>query len=1066
MKIRIFALAKELGLDSKDLIEHASAAGVEVKNSALASISPAEKALILSHMNKSKGGGVAVAPPRDEPAAPRREALADRNRQVRAIDTPVQRPIRPAPPEAKSPAPLPPGVTPAPAKLEVRPEPAVTKPTAGQPTAGPSAANQPPASKPHAVPPVAPERPKPPMLRPEMPRGGRVTPLRDLNAAPPKKPVVKEGGVGGSPKATPTVSQPPVAPATVPNKTTEPAKATEPGKAAEPAKTPVSSAQASKPGKPIEVAVQPVPGTPAVPTQKPGGPAAAAAQAGSPPADSGTPPVGREADGGKADGGSGRTIGVRPDDYVAAPGMQPRRGMRDMRPVGTVQTNAKGAAAKKEQGGDKKRPQLARPAVAPPPKFTPSRPKVEPNEAPAQKPDVPLTPGMLKDRASPLAGHLASRGSEKKGSPRRGGAAGGTAKDLLEEKEQEALKARRRTGRGRRGGRDDDDDSGGRRRTLNRNRKRGPVEYTASATVETPITIRSLSEAMGRPAKQLMTVLFKQGQMVTVNDLLDEELATEIAMELGVDLTIKRERDLELELEELLAPDEDESLLIDRAPVVTILGHVDHGKTTLLDKLRGADTAAGEAGGITQHIASYQVEHNGKTVTFVDTPGHAAFSQMRSRGANVTDVVVLVVAADDGVMPQTEESISHAKAAGVPMIVALNKIDVPGADVTRALQGLAAREVLPAEWGGDTEVIRTSGATGEGLEELLDTILITAELKEYKANPDRPAVGICLEGFRDEGRGPIAWVIVQNGTLAIGDVLLCGSAYGRVRAMYNDRDEEVDEVGPSTPVRVAGLESVPNSGSRFFVLDDIEDARELAQDRKRTGREEFLAETAHRPQTLDDILEAAKDGEIQDLPLILKADTPGSIEAIRYELAKIEHPEVRVRVIHTGVGGVNESDVSLASASGAVIVAFHVAPEDRAAQLADREGVDIRRYNIIYEVTDQIRQVLEGMLKPEQREVFTGRAIVLQTFKISRFGTIAGCRILNGTIERNNRVHLYRQQVLVNTFSIGSLRREKDDVREVREGMECGIRLDNFNDIKDGDILEAFRIEEVKRKLE
>jgi translation initiation factor IF-2 len=554
--------------------------------------------------------------------------------------------------------------------------------------------------------------------------------------------------------------------------------------------------------------------------------------------------------------------------------------------------------------------------------------------------------------------------------------------------------------------------------------------------------------------------------MVSINDVIDDEAAVEIAMELGVELNIKHDRDLEAELTELLEPDTDPELLQPRPPMVTILGHVDHGKTTLLDKIRRSDVAGGEAGGITQHIAAYQVEHNGQKITFVDTPGHAAFGEMRARGANVTDVVVLVVAADDGVMPQTEECISHAKAAGVPMIVALNKMDLPGADPNKALQGLASRDVLPAEWGGDTEVVRTSGATGEGLGDLLDTILISTELRELTANEDRPGVGVCLEAFRDEGRGPVAWLVVQNGTLRIGDVILCGSAYGRVRAMYDDRDNELEEAGPSMPVKVAGLESVPSAGSHFFVLDDIEDAREIAEDRQRTGRAETLASLVHRPRSLEEILETARGGEVQDLPLIIKADTGGSIEAIRHELDKFEHPEVRIRLLHTGVGGVNESDVSLASASGAVIVAFQVVPDDRAQALADREGVEIRRYSIIYEVMDSIRQRLEGMLKPEQREVMMGRAIVLQTFKISRTGTIAGCRVLNGTIERNNRVHVIRQQTLINSFGIASLRREKDDVRDVREGMECGIRLDGFNDIKEGDLLEAFRIEQVKRTLD
>ena len=502
-----------------------------------------------------------------------------------------------------------------------------------------------------------------------------------------------------------------------------------------------------------------------------------------------------------------------------------------------------------------------------------------------------------------------------------------------------------------------------------------------------------------------------------------------------------------------------------RPPIITILGHVDHGKTTLVDKLRSANVAASEYGGITQHIAAYQIEHKGHKLTFVDTPGHAAFGEMRARGANVTDIVVLVVAANDGVMPQTVESISHVRAAGAPMVVALNKVDLPDRNEQRVLTELSAQNVLAAEWGGDIEVIRTSGLTGEGLPELLDTLLVTAELHELTANPNRPASGVCLEAFRDEGRGPLAWLIVQRGTLRLGDVVLCGEAYGRIRAMYNERDEEIEEAPPSTPVKVAGLDIVPGAGEQFLVLADVEAAREAAEARRQKGRVSVLANMGGK-RTMEDILNAAAEGEIRDLAVIVKADSPGSLEALRSELGKFEHAEVRIKLLHQGVGGVNESDVYLASASNAVIFAFHVIAEDRAQLLAQQEGVEIRRYNIIYEVMDEIHHILEGMLKPEQKEVATGRAIVLRTFSITRFGTIAGCRVLNGTIDRSSRIHLIRDQKIINTYNIASLKREKDDARDVREGMECGIRLENFNDVKEGDLLEAFKIEEVKRTLE
>ena len=568
------------------------------------------------------------------------------------------------------------------------------------------------------------------------------------------------------------------------------------------------------------------------------------------------------------------------------------------------------------------------------------------------------------------------------------------------------------------------------------------------------------------PVSQVDEKFFKEGKMITINDELSQEDALEVAMELGVDLHIKERHDVEAELLASLDKEEDDDDLEWRPPIITILGHVDHGKTTLVDKLRNANVAGGEAGGITQHIAAYQVMNEGQSLTFVDTPGHAAFGEMRARGANVTDIIVLVIAADDGVMPQTEECISHAKNAGVPIVVALNKMDLPEVDEQRCLQQLAQHDLLPAEWGGETEVIRTSGETGLGLDNLIETLQLTAELQEYQANPDRNAIGVCLEAFRDEGRGVISWFIVQKGTLKVGDSILCGSTYGKIRAIYNDKGKEIKEAGPSMPVKVAGLSEIPKAGVHFFVMKDIEEAREVAEGRLHEGREEALSTGTGKPATIEDILKKVREGEgAQDLPLIIKADTPGSLEAIRGELGKFDHPEVQIQIVHQGVGGVNESDVYLASASKAIIIAFHVVAEDRAAQLAEKEGVEVRRYNIIYEVTEQIRLSLEGLLRPERVEVTTGRAIVLRTFSISRFGTIAGCRMLNGTIARDNRIHVIRDNTVLNDYRIGSLKREKDDAKEVREGMECGIRLEGFNDVKDGDLLEAFRIDEIKRTL-
>ncbi len=741
-----------------------------------------------------------------------------------------------------------------------------------------------------------------------------------------------------------------------------------------------------------------------------------------------------------------------------------RSGIREMRPIGTVPDSE---ARQQRKGKAKAKPSL--PNIATPPSYKPPKSKTPAKQdEPVQRPEIPLTAEAFEQQ-SPLKAHMQDKkrrkqlaedeGFDREKPPGRGGRGplGG---------EGEVRRQRRERRIGTRTLTTDEDvgDVRAPKRTIRRRRPTGTVALKTSAQIEMPITVRGLSEAMGRPAKDLLRILFERGEMATINDVLTEDVALELAMEMGVELEIRRERDIEQELSELFESG-DEAAKVARPPIITILGHVDHGKTTLLDKIRSANVAEGEAGGITQHIAAYQVEHNGQKLTFVDTPGHAAFGEMRARGANVTDIVVLVVAADDGVMPQTEECISHAKAAGVPIVVALNKIDLPGVNEQRILQQLAAHELLPVEWGGDTEVVRTSGVTGKGLDQLLDTLLITAELREFSTDPERPAAGVCLEAFRDEGRGPLAWLVVQTGTLRVGDIVLCGDTYGRIRALYSDRDEELPEAGPSTPVKVAGLASVPDAGEHFWVPEDLDAAREAAETRHYRGRTRTLSNLS-RPRSLEDILAQARGGEVQDLPLILKADTPGSLEALRGELGKLDHPEVRVQIVHAGVGGVNESDVALAHASGATIIAFHVIAEERARQAADRGGIDIRRYEIIYEITDTIRQALEGLLRPERVEVVTGRALVLQTFKISRFGVIAGCRVLNGAIERTSRVHVIRDQAILNDYAIASLKRGKDDAREVREGMECGIRLDGFNDVKEGDLLEAYKIDEIKRTLD
>ena len=505
---------------------------------------------------------------------------------------------------------------------------------------------------------------------------------------------------------------------------------------------------------------------------------------------------------------------------------------------------------------------------------------------------------------------------------------------------------------------------------------------------------------------------------------------------------------------------------------MTFLGHVDHGKTSLLDNIIGIDVVSGEAGGITQHIRAYRISKNGRDIAFVDTPGHEAFTEMRARGANVTDIAVLVVAADDGVMPQTEEAISHAKAAGVPIVVALNKIDLPGVDENRAMQQLAANDLLPSAWGGEVEVVKTSATKGDGIDELLETLLLTADIHEYKANPDRAAQGTCLEAEQEAGRGVVAKMIVQKGTLHVGDVIVCGEAHGKVKAIYDtlSRNKRLKQAGPSTPVNVTGLDIAPEAGEPFYVIDEISKARQIAEDRSHRSREQSLAGITTRI-SFEDFQERLQEGtlhrpdEVVTLNLIIRADVRGSIEAILKELGKLEHPEVQVKVLQATVGGITEADVWLAHASQAVIIGFNVVPDEAARYLADEKQVEIRRYDVIYKVTEDVKATLEGKLKPEQREVELGFAIVQQTFNISRAGTIAGCRVTRGKIERGSRLRVIRDERVIGDYELDSLKHHKDDVKEARAGMECGIKLAGFNDVKEGDGLEAYRIEEVARTL-
>ncbi len=562
--------------------------------------------------------------------------------------------------------------------------------------------------------------------------------------------------------------------------------------------------------------------------------------------------------------------------------------------------------------------------------------------------------------------------------------------------------------------------------------------------------------------------MFSVGATVNINSTLEDETAMELSMEYGVELEIVYPDTAEDEfLRQFDRDDENEEGQELRPPVITILGHVDHGKTSLLDKIRRANVVDSETGGITQHIGAYQIEHNGRKIAFVDTPGHEAFTAMRARGANVTDIVVLVVAADDGVMPQTSEAIAHAKAAEVPVVVALNKIDLPNVDnatnINKIYGELSQQGLNPTEWGGDTEVIKTSTHTGQGIDDLLSTLETLAELLELKSNPDKPASGTCLESSISEGRGVVATVLVQDGTLKVGDVIVCGDGYGRVRALFNDKGQSVQEAGPSTPVEVSGLDAVPTAGEKFAVIDDITQAREVAETRRVRGRGLNLGE--RQAVTLENLYTRMAEQKVKTLNVILKADVQGSLEALVKELEKLRNDEVPIRILLKAVGGISESDVSLAEASEAIIIGFRVAPEDRAVSLADEKKIEIRRYDIIYQVTDEIKKAVEGMLVPEVKEVHLGRATVRQVFKITKIGTVAGCFVTQGIIERSSKARLIREGREIYKGSIDALKRFKDDVREVRENFECGIKISNFDDIKVDDTIEAYRVDVIRRTL-
>lgn len=570
------------------------------------------------------------------------------------------------------------------------------------------------------------------------------------------------------------------------------------------------------------------------------------------------------------------------------------------------------------------------------------------------------------------------------------------------------------------------------------------------------ITVKELAEMLHKPNADVIKTLMFLGVMAAVNAEIDYETAAKVCDKYEILCEKKEESD---ELESLnLEIDEDENL-VKRPPIITVMGHVDHGKTSLLDAIRKAKVTASEAGGITQHIGAYTVEVNGEKITFLDTPGHEAFTAMRARGAQITDVVILVVAADDGIMPQTKEAISHCKAAGVPMVVAINKIDRPNANIDRVKQELTEYGLVSEDWGGDTICVPVSAKQGQNIDQLLEMVLLTAEMLELKANPNRKAKGTVIEAKLDKGRGSVASLLVQNGTLSVGDSILVGTTYGRIRAMFDDEGKKIKSAGPSIPVEILGLSEVPAAGDRFVQIKDEKTARAMAESRK----DKIKQENFHRV-SLEDLYNQIKEGTVKELSIIVKADVQGSVEAIRQSLEKLSTDDVKVRVIHGAVGGISETDITLATASNAIVIGFNVRPDSNATAAAERDGVDIKTYRVIYDAIEDVKSAMIGMLEPEYRENVLGKAEVRETYKISNVGTIAGCYVLEGKVKRNCEVRVIRDNIVILEGKLASLKRFKDDAKEVTNGFECGLSIEKFNDLKVGDIIESFEMEAIERK--
>lgn len=1093
MPARIYALAKELKLDSKDLVDIVKKVGIAGKGSALASLTDDEAKKVREYFSPDSGGdtAAAVAPPKVEspsgPVGAVRDSVTPASRRPKAINFGRKKPAANADDSASSPS----------AKARVVAEDSAPKPDPAPPVKSPAIEATAPADpstlaadklaadkfavdKDAAVDPPAKAAATPPVAKSDSPESETVADVTPENSDAPasdaaepiaaKSPASAPIAKTTDPTATTTADSKPAFKPIGMSATTGAVKAEAAAKSSPPtepvaAKTAAASASKSTGSADAGVAAKAADGKPKsgpASSIKKGGLASRIASR-----MAARKPTTVASSGGavRPDSGSGGSK-VRSLDGGSARPNRDKNGNRDKKPAGP---RIKMAAL----------PEVGEPKVSGP---VPGEPK-------AQKPDVKLSAdaiaGAKQGMRAPLD-QIVKEESERKKGVRRGGGLAGFSDKATEEEEKKKKRlagmAGVRTERGgRRGGRNISfDRSGG--GNFDRRHRRAPkrkgVNTAAprkeAVSLEMPATVRSFSEAAGVPVGRVLGAIMKMGIAgISINSQLDFESAELIAAELDLELQLTEAETLEdAVISELEDIEDDDASLVPRAPIVTFLGHVDHGKTSLLDYLIGIDVVSGEAGGITQHIRAYEVDKDGRKVTFVDTPGHEAFTEMRARGANVTDIAVLVVAADDGIMPQTEEAISHAKAAGVPIVVAMNKVDLDGVDQNRILTQLTEHELTPSEWGGDVEVVRTSAIKGIGMDELLETLLTVAELNEYAANPQRAAIGVCLESQQDGDRGVDAKLVVQTGTLRLGDIVVCGSAHGRIRAMNNPlTGDPVETAGPSTPVSVLGFDQPPGAGERFHVLQDIGKAREIAESRQNASNQESLSGITTKV-SFDSFQEQLLSGTLgQDLErvklnLIIRADAKGSLEAIDKELSKFDHPEVEIRILQRSVGGVTLADVTLASASDAVICAFNVIPDEQARQLADARSIEIRRYDVIYKLTDEIKALIEGRLKPEEKVVELGRAVVKQAFNISKAGTIAGCYVASGSIQRGCRIRVNRDGRTIGDYPLDSLKRIKEDVKEVPRGMECGIKLSGFNDVKRDDVLEAYRVEEVARTLD